>query len=195
MSRPRKQKRGSTGAERERRPPSWTPATLAVLRIVRRWLSSEADALRKVLGEYCELEDSGAPGAKRNREDLEEVYEVVRAQQQTLDALIAPQAAEPPSGDVVEMLTLDGALDVVWQAKARARRGMYRRELAAATSPGATAGEPATRGQEGESRQAREPAGPARGPRRAEGSSTESGLGGAEPPPSPSTSQKGRDDE
>ncbi|WP_438041413.1 hypothetical protein [Sorangium sp. So ce128] len=145
---------------------------------MRRWLANQANDLRTALDEFRELEASGAPGGARNRELLEELYEHVRAQQATFDALIAPQAAEPSPVEVgddegfLEQMTLDRALKVIWDVKRRACRGLYRRELAAAgaeDSPGATAGQPApaTRGQEGESRQACEPAGPARGSRRA----------------------------
>ncbi|WP_437279317.1 hypothetical protein WME90_01815 [Sorangium sp. So ce375] len=176
MSRPTKRR---AGADPTQRPPvPWRPQTLSALRIVRRWVANEANDLRTALDEFRELEASGAPGAARNRELLEELYEYVSAQRETFDALIAPQTAEPSPVEVGddegfrEQMTLDRALDVMWDVKRRHCRGVYRRELATAVaedSPGATAGQPApaTRGREGESRQACEPAGPARGSRRA----------------------------
>ncbi|WP_437958562.1 hypothetical protein WME76_02130 [Sorangium sp. So ce119] len=151
--------RSAGATTKPRRPPvSWAPQTLAVLRIVRRWLANEANDLRDALDELCEVERTGKEWAKRDREALEALYEYARAQQQTLDALLAPQAAEDPPVDLREMLTLNRALEVVGRAKLRARRGLYRRELAAAAtgSPGAATGErvPSPRGNEGKSRQA-----------------------------------------
>ncbi|WP_437623357.1 hypothetical protein [Sorangium sp. So ce1151] len=147
MSRPKSTRRVPAAGERPEPPVSWDPQTLAVLRMVRRWLANEANELRQVLDEYCELEEGGQSHTRRDRAALEELYEFARAQQQTLDALTAPQAAEPVTGDAVQMLALDRALAVVWSAKSRARRGMYRRELAAAAtaSPPVVAGGPSER--------------------------------------------------
>ncbi|WP_437958563.1 hypothetical protein WME76_02135 [Sorangium sp. So ce119] len=136
--------------------------------------------------------DAGAPWALELVDAGVRLYERKRALADTIEAFIGRQGTAFAQGDPAAWSAMD-LLDELCELSMRKERelcGVFYRELeaAATASPGETAGEcaPATRGNEGESRQALEPAGPARGPRGAEGHlPTESGPGGALTPAEP----------
>ncbi|WP_437623358.1 hypothetical protein [Sorangium sp. So ce1151] len=184
------------------RPKRWSRQTLVALRAVHRWMAGETRAARSLALYYRRSADDGELGGLMRVDELVRQYEQQRAREEALAAFIGDQGTRLAPGDPDYALANELMVELfdTTQRKSDELAGVFGRELAATSSPGATAGErdPATRGQEGESRQACEPAGPARGSRRAEGHlSTQSGPGGASTPAEPNATShpKGRADD